>query len=245
MAKGLKRPRMPKWLWHLQAKHFNSDLKRFLAWFWFCGPRGCDSWNYKLARRFHVQIRTIQRWLHRLKQLRLITIRQPCGRWRTVFAAPYFSRQVWLEKAGLVTPAQGTTQMSSITTSAQQIPQEVSAAAQPDSDNGSKAVKIPTRGAVPPLPPAVQEGRARLLTPEELVGREQRLAYLMNSGLDYKQAYSAVHLEWLESFTPREVFFMDEMMEFGLDYSGAFDLILEERTPGSVKWLNHHTKSKL
>jgi len=77
--------KMPHRLWVLPRKTLNFQEKRFLAFIWWCAPRGCVCWNDRHAKRFGVCARTIQRWISHLKKLELIAIGHPDGRGRTIW----------------------------------------------------------------------------------------------------------------------------------------------------------------
>ncbi len=77
--------KMPKRLWHLPRQTLNFQQKHLLSFIWWCAPKGCHCWNGRLAKRFKVSGRSIQRWLTRLKQLNLIAIGHPDGRGRTIW----------------------------------------------------------------------------------------------------------------------------------------------------------------
>jgi len=67
---------------------------------------------------------------------------------------------------------------------------------------------------------------------------------LMDNGLIFHEAGDMILAEWYGRFTIKELSWLEELMELGLHPYDAFDVILEERNPGTIKWLNHPTKSK-
>ncbi|GAI59802.1 unnamed protein product, partial [marine sediment metagenome] len=56
---------MPKWMWNMQIKDLNRSTKEFYAYLCIFGPNTNWQWNCRLAKKFHVDRRTIQRWLRR------------------------------------------------------------------------------------------------------------------------------------------------------------------------------------
>lgn len=87
MAKRKKKRKykMPLRLWRARLPGFNWQQKHFLAFIWSCTPRGCHCWNCRLAKRYHVTPRTIQRWISNLHDLELISIGHPDGPGRTLW----------------------------------------------------------------------------------------------------------------------------------------------------------------
>lgn len=93
---------MPRWIWQLDAKILNYKLKHLLAYFWWCGDRGCQRWNYAIANRFNVSHRTIRRWIKTLQDKHLIFINFPMKTTRTIYRRPYYSILVWWQKSGQI-----------------------------------------------------------------------------------------------------------------------------------------------
>ncbi len=93
---------MPRWIWRLDAKILNYKLKHLLAYFWWCGDRGCQRWNYAIANHFNVSHRTIRRWIKLLEDKHLIYINFPMKTTRTIYRRPYYSIQVWWMKSGQI-----------------------------------------------------------------------------------------------------------------------------------------------
>jgi hypothetical protein len=94
------------WLANYNSNTFNDRQKRL--WFHLAswGPKGCDSWNYRLAQEFHVCKRTIQYDLRKLSDYHLIKIRvgwaklQGDGfagelRGRKIIALPWKNEATW------------------------------------------------------------------------------------------------------------------------------------------------------
>lgn len=92
---------MPKWIWLLPAKVLTHSEKHFLAYIWYCGPKGAHSWNWRLARLFSCSKRTIRRRIEKLSSVNLIHLGHPQDRGRTIWANPYYQPAVWLNKCGL------------------------------------------------------------------------------------------------------------------------------------------------
>lgn len=76
---------MPQWIWNLHPHVLNPSHQRLLAFIWACGDTGLRSWNYYIAKKYHVSPRTIRRWLNRLDRLNFIYINFPRTRWRTIY----------------------------------------------------------------------------------------------------------------------------------------------------------------
>lgn len=93
--KSAKHNYMPLWLWHAPRDKLPYSTKHFLSFIWFCTDRGCREWDYRLAARFEVTPRTIQRWTRRLLDLRLINVQWTRTRNRTIYRMPFFRKKVW------------------------------------------------------------------------------------------------------------------------------------------------------
>lgn len=107
---------MPQWLWNLYPRDINTQQKRFLAFIWSCGDTGCRSWNYYLAKMYHVNPRTIRRWITRLDRLQLIWINFPRTRHRTIYRMRFHHALDYFKfRARLTTYVDGT-KMSYINT---------------------------------------------------------------------------------------------------------------------------------
>lgn len=86
----------------LPPRVLNYKLKHLLAYFWWCGDKGCQEWNYRIAKRFKCSQRTIRRWIKKLEDERLIYINFPMKTTRTIYRRPYYQMWVWLDKTGRV-----------------------------------------------------------------------------------------------------------------------------------------------
>lgn len=87
------------WFSNQNTDLFSDRQKRMLYHFLGWGPRGCDSWNYKIALEFHVSKRTIRRDLRHLEKHTLIDIRGALGKHRRIIAIPYPNRASWIRAA--------------------------------------------------------------------------------------------------------------------------------------------------
>ena len=77
--------KMPKSIWQIPKDELNLKQKNFLAFIWWCAPRGCHCWNCRLEKRFKVSKRTIQYWISHLLKMELIAIGFPDGPGRTLW----------------------------------------------------------------------------------------------------------------------------------------------------------------
>lgn len=87
------------WFSNQNTDLFTDRQKRMVYHFLSYGPRGCDSWNYKLALEFHVSIRTIQRDLRHLENHALIDNHGALGKHRRIIAIPYPWRVRWVRES--------------------------------------------------------------------------------------------------------------------------------------------------
>lgn len=87
------------WFSNQNTDLFNDRQKRMVYHFLSWGPRGCDSWNYKIALEFHCSIRTIRRDLRHLEKHALIDIRGALGKHRRIIAIPYQRRAAWIRES--------------------------------------------------------------------------------------------------------------------------------------------------
>ena len=87
------------WFSNQNTDLFNDRQKRMVYHFLSWGPRGCDSWNYKLMLEFHCSRRTLQYDLRHLEKHALIDIRGALGKNRRIIAIPYDRRVVWVRES--------------------------------------------------------------------------------------------------------------------------------------------------
>ncbi len=87
------------WFSNQNTDLFNDRQKRMVYHFLSWGPRGCDSWNYKLALEFHCSKRTLQYDLRHLEKHRLIAIFGSLGKHRRIVAIPYPRRVLWVRES--------------------------------------------------------------------------------------------------------------------------------------------------
>ncbi|GAI70570.1 unnamed protein product [marine sediment metagenome] len=98
------------WLSDLDHNLLNDRQKRELRWFLAWGPKGCDSYNYKLQEEFPVSIRTIQRDLRLLEYHHFIVRAKGWAelargkfvrrlRDRRIITIPYPTKAAWMRAA--------------------------------------------------------------------------------------------------------------------------------------------------
>ena len=85
------------WFSNQNTDMFNDRQKRMVYHFLSWGPRGCDSWNYRLELEFHCSKRTIRNDLRHLEKHALIVIRGALGKHRRIIAIPYPNRATWMQ----------------------------------------------------------------------------------------------------------------------------------------------------
>jgi len=90
--------RLPKWIWNPNFRILTLSEKIFYAYLFGFGPDTCWEWNWRLAERFGVTERTIQRWLSKLKDNGFIWIQKPYGKDRKLHARPFPSAHAWITK---------------------------------------------------------------------------------------------------------------------------------------------------
>lgn len=97
----LKKARMPKWIWQLQLKGFHIQLKKYLHFLFRQRPEGCN-WSRALrARYFNRTVWTIDKWDAFLLKWHLAWVHNKGEMLHRIGAMPYYSKHVWLVKAGL------------------------------------------------------------------------------------------------------------------------------------------------
>lgn len=105
---------MPKWLWQLSPKILNYQTKHLLSYIWWYGDKGCNKWNWYLAKRARCSDRTIRRRLNKLHVLHLVCVVNPHYKRRRIYRLPYFSHVVWQNKRAEYIKLTGRTQMTYI-----------------------------------------------------------------------------------------------------------------------------------
>jgi len=100
MAKRKKLHRLPIWVRSQEFRLLNSSEKDFLGYLYCFGPNTCWLWNWRLAKKFHRNKRTIQRWLAKLKDLGFIWIEKPYGPERKLHARLLPTPEHWVKLIG-------------------------------------------------------------------------------------------------------------------------------------------------
>jgi len=83
------------WLSRVDRRVINDRQKQLLLHILDYKDKGCDSYNYRLAKEMGCSIRTIQRDLRVLEWHCLIEIRGALGKNRRIIALPWRSRRIW------------------------------------------------------------------------------------------------------------------------------------------------------
>lgn len=100
MAKRRKKHRLPYWVRSQEFRLLNNSEKDLLGYLYSFGPDTCWLWNWRLAKKFHRNKRTIQRWLAKLKDLGFIWIEKPYGPERKLHARTLPSPKHWVRLMG-------------------------------------------------------------------------------------------------------------------------------------------------
>jgi len=100
MVKKRKRHRLPYWVRSQEFRLLNNSEKDFLGYLYSFGPDTCWLWNWRLAKKFHRNKRTIQRWLAKLKDLGFVWIEKPFGPERKLHARTLPSPEHWVKLIG-------------------------------------------------------------------------------------------------------------------------------------------------
>lgn len=100
MAKQRKRHRLPYWVRSQEFRLLNNSEKDFLGYLYSFGPDTCWLWNWRLAKKFHRNKRTIQRWLAKLKDLGFLWIEKPFGPERKLHTRTLPSPEHWVKLIG-------------------------------------------------------------------------------------------------------------------------------------------------
>ncbi len=87
------------WFSNQNSDMFTERHKQMVYHFLGWGPKGCDSWNYKLELEFHCSKSTLQRCLRHLEKHALIDIRGALGKHRRIIAIPYPNQAAWMRAA--------------------------------------------------------------------------------------------------------------------------------------------------
>jgi len=83
------------WFGGLGGGIVNDRQRRLVLWLLAWGPKGCDSYNYKIAQAMRCSERTIQRDLRRLERYYLIVIDGALGKHRRIKVLPWSKKRHW------------------------------------------------------------------------------------------------------------------------------------------------------
>ncbi|GAI70024.1 unnamed protein product, partial [marine sediment metagenome] len=86
--------------------------------------------------------------------------------------------------------------------------------------------------------PAVQKEPWTKSDCKVIIRERERVGHLLNYGFTWHEAGDRVLAECELKFTTREKVWIDELLELEVHYDDTFDIVLEERNPGSISWLN-------
>lgn len=159
------------WLDSLGGYILNARQKRLLLWLLAWGKKGCDSYNYRLAKEMQGSIRTIRRDLRRLERYHLINITGALGKHRRIIVLPYKNKAVWkshsftnmCQKVGdKFVPHQRRLNIRYLNIAQKQRDQllyDTKKKAEPEKTSG----RVLPQGETPRTPPAVQGSDERVL----------------------------------------------------------------------------------
>ena len=108
MIKRRKKHRLPYWIRSQEFRLLNNSEKDFLGYLYSFGPDTCWLWNWRLAKKFHREKRTIQRWLAKLKDLGFVWIEKPYGPERKLHARSIPTPEHWTKLIGTLALAKHT-----------------------------------------------------------------------------------------------------------------------------------------
>ncbi len=100
MAKRKKKHRLPYWIRNQEFRILNKSQKDFLGYLYCFGPDTCWLWNWRLAKKFHVTKRTVQRWLKALRENGFVWIEKPFGPQRMIHTRVIPSPEHWVKLIG-------------------------------------------------------------------------------------------------------------------------------------------------
>lgn len=103
----------------LWLNRLNGQLltpKQYRIWLYIAdrGPRGCDAWNYRIARDCKCSIRTVRRSLNQLRKHSLILSSGDLGKFRIVIACLHPTKRIWMQRSIQNLMSLGVTKMSPI-----------------------------------------------------------------------------------------------------------------------------------
>jgi len=88
------------WVRSQEFRLLNNSEKDLLGYLYSFVPDTCWLWNWRLAKKFHRNKRTIQRWLAKLKDLGFIWIEKPYGPERKLHARTIPTPAHWVKLIG-------------------------------------------------------------------------------------------------------------------------------------------------
>ncbi len=191
------------WFAGLGGDIVNDRQKRLTLWLLAWGPKGCDSYNYKIALVMRCSVRTIQLDLRRLEKYHLIVIDGALGKYRRIKVPPWSKKRHWKRSghdimlsnrgAGIFTH-QKRHRINSMNYVREQRKLLLHGKA-PESETGKTPADSSSRGAVPPNPPGGSDtfGRLRQIVYNQLVKKLVK----NNWSRDRAQSIAAARLEQL------------------------------------------------
>jgi DNA-binding MarR family transcriptional regulator len=106
-SKRKKLHRLPRWIRSDDFRVLNKSEKNILGYLYCFGPDTCWLWNWRLAKKFHVTKRTVQRWLRKLKEQGFIWIEKPYGPQRMIHTRLMPSPERWVSLIGTLALSSG------------------------------------------------------------------------------------------------------------------------------------------
>ena len=100
MSKHRRKYRLPSWVRSQEFRLLSRSQKDFLGYLYYFGPDTCWLWNWRLAEKFHVTKRTIQRWLRALREQGFIWIEKPYGPQRMIHTRLIPTPEHWVKLIG-------------------------------------------------------------------------------------------------------------------------------------------------
>ncbi|GAH25421.1 unnamed protein product [marine sediment metagenome] len=100
MGKQRKKHRLPYWIRSQEFRILNKSQKDFLGYLYCFGPDTCWLWNWRLAKKFHVTKRTVQRWLKALRENGFLWIEKPFGPQRMIHTRLIPTPEHWVKLIG-------------------------------------------------------------------------------------------------------------------------------------------------
>jgi len=182
------------WFGGLGGGILNDRQKRLVLWLLAWGPKGCDSYNYKIAQGMHCSDRTIRRDLRRLERYHLIVIDGALGKYRRIKVLPWSKKRHWKrygldnmlsKRADKVVPHQRRyyKDNSNIIRTHKEA---LLFGKAPEAEAGKTPADSHLGGGAPPNPPGCSEGSRRL----RQIAYNQLLEKLIRNGWSRERARS-------------------------------------------------------